>query len=55
MTAPLSWNAWLVRLLPPIPVSLSRRPPDDAANLTARWARREAGDNHPPSVPPVID
>lgn len=52
ITAPISWNAWLARLLPPIPVPLSRRPPDDAENLTARQMRRESGDNHPPAVPP---
>lgn len=52
MTAPLSWNAWLARLLPPIPVPPTRWPPDDVANLIARQARRENGDNHPPAVPP---
>lgn len=52
MTPPLSWNAWLARLLPPIPVPPSRRPPDDEANLIARQARRKA--DTPPDIVPDV-
>lgn len=49
MTTPISWNAWLARLLPPIPVPPTRGPPDDAENLIARQARRESGEREPPA------
>lgn len=39
---PFPWTIWLATLPPLRHPPPARKPPDDAANLTARWIRWEA-------------